>query len=209
MRPLLTSEHILLVNRSCVRLYIPASPLYELTQPETITLNLNATDDTYVPVTTSGQLYHAELGVLEPAATPLMRMSGEFLGRLDMNNLRRDPVALKEGDGLPVVNLTLCCGLEFNLPAVRHPITGNVSHIELAQSLGTPQREENGWHENIRPGLYVQEVTSTHASFILPPNPQYLITAPGRSASRCRQPSSQRNFGMRCRGRCDRPLRGF
>lgn len=69
VRPLLTRHNVLRLNASALRLRLPASPAYELSEPETLVLNLNATDDSYVPVTTSERLYPVTpLGVLSPAS---------------------------------------------------------------------------------------------------------------------------------------------
>ena len=59
--PRLTYRDLLRLNRSAVRLRIPSSPGYSLVAPETIVLNLNASADGYLPVTTSEAGYYAEL----------------------------------------------------------------------------------------------------------------------------------------------------
>ena len=48
----------------------------------------------------------------------------------------------------------------------------------VSNPLSSPQREPNGWHETIRPGISVQQVTERTASFIVPPSVLYSISQP-------------------------------
>ena len=132
---------------------------------------MNASEETYVPVTTSGGLYFTQLGVIQPGPERLVRLSGDLLTQFAYADLRRSPLSIVE---MPVLNASLSGGLAFALPF------DNETLLELRDSLisiSSPA-EPGGWNKVVRPGVSVLEVTPTTISFMVPPTPAYTISAP-------------------------------
>ena len=168
VRPLLSRHSLLRLNESALRFRLPAAPAYELAAGETLVLNLNASDEGYLPVTTSGQLYFAQLGVISPGPPRLLSMRGDLLTQMTQLQLRREPIDMVE---LPVLNVSLAAGFAFKLPF------NNESELVLTQSVRALSSEPSGWNEAIRPHIRIVAISNSPAlvSFAVPPNPPYAI----------------------------------
>ena len=170
IKPQLTRHSIVMLNASALRLRLPVSPAYALSAPETIYLSLNTTDEAHVPTTMSERVYYLALTTLRPATTlSPVRLQGTLLGELTEVLMRRSPVELDN----PVLNLTLCCGLEFALPF------DNVSSLALVTSLrARSPAQAAGWTAAIQPTITIQQLQAQTASLIVRPNTAYRILQP-------------------------------
>ena len=140
-------------------------------------LNLNASDASYVPVTTSRQAIYATIGTISSAPPRQVAMSGSLLELLVQSKLRREPPAMAElAGGLPVLNLTLNPPLAFSNDTLL--AYDNFTEKMLTDGVLALSSEPNGWNQHIRPNIRVQTISASAVSFIVPPSLSYAITAP-------------------------------
>eukprot|EP00966_Prymnesium_polylepis_P015171 350514-Prymnesium_polylepis.1 len=148
VRPLLSRHSLQRINDSAVRLRVPQALAYRLNDTETVMINWNASDATFLPVTTSEQVYYSELAVVQPAPLHTATLTGTLLDSFSLATMRQNPAALQE---LPVLNVTLTGGATFNVP------WDNYTEVAVVLALRAAQNEPNGFNAVVQPSITVLE----------------------------------------------------
>ena len=108
---------------------------YSLNATETVYVNWNASETSYLPVTMSEQPYLSTLAIVQPSPTHTATLSGSLLESLTLSALQTS------GAEVPVLNVSLCCGVTFVLP------WDNETEAVAVAGLRSMQNEPGGWNE--------------------------------------------------------------